>query len=266
MRAAAAAVILPDDGMRVVAASVVLPDELWLRALGLLESDDEAAAAAACAGLRDGVEAIVRARLARLRALRPEIRARLCALEEVECHRFSPLRRVLPGCQAAFLSFRDARELAHLAVVWARERELGAHARANASFTRRFREATRTARRARALVREGIAAPPGLAEPGLEETVARRALSVWIAHEPAALRGLDAIARAAELVEEFARLVRRTRRASARAARRDAADEHRRAKDACDSLSAHEDRMFANMLPILLLQHGPTSYWEREAR
>ena len=38
------------------------------------------------------------------------------------------------------------------------------------------------------------------------------------------------------------------------------------AKDACDSLSAHEDRMFANMLPILLLQHGPTSYWEREAR
>ena len=33
-----------------------------------------------------------------------------------------------------------------------------------------------------------------------------------------------------------------------------------------DSLSAHEDRMFANMLPILLLQHGPTSYWEREAR
>ena len=44
------------------------------------------------------------------------------------------------------------------------------------------------------------------------------------------------------------------------------ADEHRRAKDACDSLSAHEDRMFANMLPILLLQHGPTSYWEREAR
>ena len=106
--------------MRAVAAYSVLPDELWLRTLGLLQSNDEAAAAAACAGLRDGVESVLRARLARLRALRPEIRARLFSIEEVECHRFSPLRRVLPGCQAAFLSFRDARELAHLAVVWAR--------------------------------------------------------------------------------------------------------------------------------------------------